>query len=118
MKGNLPNSSSAYKVDPAWSEGLISAAKFVAMATQQLVAAASKLAEGQLKDADLIAASKAVAAATAQLVAASTAKGDVFAKSQVNLVKVKLISFSTICIELTIANAGFGTYKTGHRSIS
>jgi hypothetical protein len=86
-KGKLPNSSNSYKVDPAWSEGLISAAKFVAMATQQLVTASSKLADGQLKDADLIAASKAVAAATAQLVAASTVKADQFSKSQESLVK-------------------------------
>jgi hypothetical protein len=70
------------------SPGLISAAKFVALATQQLVSASSKLADGQLKDADLIAASKAVAAATAQLVAASTVKADTFSKPQENLVKV------------------------------
>lgn len=87
-QGKLPNAASSYKVDTVWSEGLISAAKFVALATQQLVAASSKLVEGQLKDSDLIAASKAVAAATAQLVAASTAKSDVFSKAQQNLVKV------------------------------
>lgn len=86
-KGIGPNKASSYKVDPAWSEGLISAAKFVALATQQLVSASSKLADGQLKDADLIAASKAVAAATAQLVAASTVKADTFSKPQENLVK-------------------------------
>jgi len=86
-KGKLPNSAQSYKIDPAWSEGLISAAKFVALATGQLVAAASKLVDGELKEADLIAASKAVAAATAQLVAASTAKADHLSKLQENLMK-------------------------------
>ncbi len=41
-------------------KGLISAAKFVAMSTQQLVAAANSLAEGKLNDAALIAAAKGI----------------------------------------------------------
>lgn len=48
-------------IDPpplCFASGLISAAKFVALATGQLVAAASKLVDGELKEADLIAASK------------------------------------------------------------
>lgn len=85
--GQLPNGESSYKRDPTWSEGLISAAKYVAMATQQMVSAANDTAEGRVDDAALIAASKAVAAGTAQLVAASRAKADTFSKSSENLVK-------------------------------
>ncbi|KAL6053856.1 sla2 Src-like adaptor 2 [Balamuthia mandrillaris] len=86
-QGKLPNNSSVYKRDPTWSEGLISAAKFVAMAVSQLVGAASKTVEGSLDDAGLIAASRAVAQATAQLVAASKAKADPFSKNQEHLVR-------------------------------
>lgn len=85
--GQLPNAAGAYKRDPTWAEGLVSAAKYVAMATQQMVAAANDTVEGKMDDAALIAASKAVAAGTAQLVAASRSKADTFSKSSENLVK-------------------------------
>jgi len=76
-QGKLPKGQSSYKRDPVWSEGLISAAKYVAAATQQLVQAANDVAEGKkVDDAALIAASLAVASATAQLVSASKAKAD------------------------------------------
>lgn len=111
IQGKLPNSASSYKVDPAWSEGLISAAKYVALATQQLVAASSKLVEGKLQDADLIAASKAVASATAQLVAASTAKADAFSKSQENLVKVPIAALWPLVGCLLIRQQASGLVK-------
>eukprot|EP01113_Clastostelium_recurvatum_P011540 TRINITY_DN15891_c0_g2_i1.p1 TRINITY_DN15891_c0_g2~~TRINITY_DN15891_c0_g2_i1.p1 ORF type:complete len:167 (-),score=68.44 TRINITY_DN15891_c0_g2_i1:34-477(-) len=57
-----------------WSNGLISAAKAVAGATNQMVQSASKAAQGKAEEEELIATARAVAAATAQLVAASRAK--------------------------------------------
>jgi len=94
--GQMPNGESSYKRDPTWSEGLISAAKYVAMATQQMVTAANDTAEGRVDDAALIAASKAVAAGTAQLVAASRAKADTSSKSSENLVKAsQLVKVAT-----------------------
>eukprot|EP01087_Luapelamoeba_hula_P019732 TRINITY_DN6586_c0_g2_i1.p1 TRINITY_DN6586_c0_g2~~TRINITY_DN6586_c0_g2_i1.p1 ORF type:complete len:980 (-),score=217.86 TRINITY_DN6586_c0_g2_i1:62-3001(-) len=86
-EGKLPNADSSYKRDPAWVEGLISAAKFVALATQRLTSAANDVVQGKVDDAALIAASKSVAAATAQLVAASKAKASSFSKPQENLMK-------------------------------
>lgn len=46
--GLTPNSENPYKRDPAWTEGLISAAKYVAMATQQLAHAANDCVQGKV----------------------------------------------------------------------
>jgi len=66
-----------YHVDPLWAQGLISAARYVVAATQNLVMTAESAVKGQSKEESLIAASQAVTAATAQLVAAQRAKGDI-----------------------------------------
>eukprot|EP01113_Clastostelium_recurvatum_P033497 TRINITY_DN4425_c0_g1_i1.p1 TRINITY_DN4425_c0_g1~~TRINITY_DN4425_c0_g1_i1.p1 ORF type:complete len:657 (+),score=216.76 TRINITY_DN4425_c0_g1_i1:108-2078(+) len=78
----------AYRRDPTWAEGLVSAAKAVAAATSQLVGVANKAANGEVGDQveeALVAASKAVAASTSQLVAAARAKSDVNSPSQEKL---------------------------------
>ena len=76
-----------YKADPAWAEGLISAAKAVAAATQKLVMVANDVAEGRTEGAEeaLIVAARAVSAATAQLVAATASKSDPNSSTQAGL---------------------------------
>eukprot|EP01097_Dermamoeba_algensis_P005492 TRINITY_DN3499_c0_g1_i1.p1 TRINITY_DN3499_c0_g1~~TRINITY_DN3499_c0_g1_i1.p1 ORF type:complete len:1075 (-),score=374.91 TRINITY_DN3499_c0_g1_i1:262-3147(-) len=69
-----------YHKDPTWTNGLISAAKAVAAATQHLTQVANRVAQGagdeEANDHLLMAAAKEVAKATAQLVSASRAKLD------------------------------------------
>jgi len=83
-KGRLP-SGEPYKRDPAWIEGLISAAKYVALATQHLVKVANDCVQGKMDEASLIAAAKEVSAATAQLVAATIVKADEFSPTTAKL---------------------------------
>ncbi len=60
-----------------WANGLISAAKSVAGATQLLVKSANNTVTSQTpKEEELVAVARSVAAATAQLVAASRAKAE------------------------------------------
>jgi len=63
-----------YKKDPRWSQGLISAARAVANASQTLISTANDVAQGKIEDESLVAASKAVTSSTAQLVAACRTK--------------------------------------------
>ncbi|RLV89893.1 Endocytosis protein end4 [Spathaspora sp. JA1] len=74
-----------YKKNNRWTEGLISASKAVAGATNILI----QTADGVLKDVNsheqLIVASNEVAASTAQLVAASRVKANFVSKTQDNL---------------------------------
>ncbi|GMR53179.1 hypothetical protein PMAYCL1PPCAC_23374, partial [Pristionchus mayeri] len=66
------------KVSPdyQWSEGLISAARFVAAAVQQLCDAANSLVQGQASEEKLIVAAKQVASSTAQLLIACNVRAD------------------------------------------
>merc|ERR1719342_680490 len=63
--------------DGQWSEGLVSAAKMVASATQSLVEAANSLVQGEGEEEHLIAAAKQVSKSTAQLFLAFKVKADV-----------------------------------------
>jgi len=65
-----------YQRNYRWTEGLISAAKVVALAAKLLVDAADKVISGKTKFSELVAASNEIAAATAQLVVASRVKAD------------------------------------------
>jgi huntingtin-interacting protein 1-related protein len=71
-----------YKKNNRWTEGLISAAKAVAFATQILIESADGVLSGTHSPEQLIVASNEVAAATAQLVAASRVKASLMSKSQ------------------------------------
>ncbi|RWS15528.1 talin-1-like protein [Dinothrombium tinctorium] len=62
--------------DGQWSEGLISAARHVATATDSLVEAANLLVQGQASEEKLISAAKQVASSTAQLLVACKVKAD------------------------------------------
>lgn len=62
--------------DGQWSEGLISAARFVASAAHSLVEAAQKLVVGQGTEELLISSAKQVAYSTAQLLIAFKVKGN------------------------------------------
>jgi len=75
-KGKASTATDFYNKNRTWSEGLISAAKAVAMATAELVNQANKAAQGQVQEEGLVAASKAVSAATTQLVVASRVRSD------------------------------------------
>lgn len=71
-----------YKRNHQWTEGLISAAKAVAMGAKFLLTAADKVVSGEGKLESLIVASQEVAASTAQLVVASRVKAS---RDSVNL---------------------------------
>lgn len=68
-----------------WTEGLISAAKAVAFATNLLIESADGVLSGTHSLEQLIVASNEVAAATAQLVAASRVKASLMSKTQERL---------------------------------
>lgn len=74
-----------YKKHNRWTEGLISAAKAVAMATTLLVETADGVISKTHSMEQLLVASNEVAAATAQLVAASRVKANSMSKAQDNL---------------------------------
>lgn len=82
------NNESKYNADPAWANGLISAAQGVAENVKMLVDAANATAKGESEEERLIAAAKAVSAVTVQLLQASRTKAeDLTATSQKNLSK-------------------------------
>ncbi|KAJ2956499.1 hypothetical protein NQZ79_g7669 [Umbelopsis isabellina] len=74
-----------YKKNNRWTEGLISAAKSVAVATNLLVEAADGVINKTHSLEQLIVASNEVAAATAQLVAASRVKASFMSRTQERL---------------------------------
>ena len=74
-----------YKRNNRWTEGLISAAKAVAFATNLLIESADGVLSGTHSLEQLIVASNGVAAATAQLVAASRVKASLMSKTQERL---------------------------------
>lgn len=65
-----------YKRNHQWSEGLISAAKAIAMGANFLLEAADKVVSGSGKFEQLVVASQGIAASTAQLVVASRVKAE------------------------------------------
>ncbi|KAI8369538.1 I/LWEQ domain-containing protein [Radiomyces spectabilis] len=74
-----------YKKHNRWTEGLISAAKAVAVATNLLVEAADGVISKTHSLEQLIVASNEVSAATAQLVAASRVKSTIMSRTQTKL---------------------------------
>lgn len=74
-----------YKKNNRWTEGLISAARAVAFATNLLIECADGVLNGTHSLEQLIVASNEVAAATAQLVAASRVKANLMSKTQERL---------------------------------
>ncbi|EKM61342.1 uncharacterized protein PHACADRAFT_247886 [Phanerochaete carnosa HHB-10118-sp] len=74
-----------YKKNNRWTEGLISAARSVAFATNLLIESADGVISGTHTMEQLIVASNEVAAATAQLVAASRVKANLMSKTQERL---------------------------------
>lgn len=67
--------------DNQWSEGLISAAKYVSIATNSLLESAQNVVQGIGSEAMLISAAKQVAGSTAQLLISFKVKADTFSKS-------------------------------------
>jgi huntingtin-interacting protein 1-related protein len=74
-----------YKRNNRWTEGLISAARSVAFATNLLIEAADGVLSGTHSLEQLIVASNEVSAATAQLVGASRVKANLMSKTQERL---------------------------------
>lgn len=79
------NSNDFYQRNHRWTEGLISAAKVVALAAKLLVDAADKVVSGKAKFEELMVASQEIAAATAQLVVASHVKANSASEKLANL---------------------------------
>jgi hypothetical protein len=69
-----PATTSVYRRDPQWAQGLISAARTVSGAVTHLVKAANSAAQGNASEELLVVAAQSVSAATTQLVTASTVK--------------------------------------------
>ncbi|KAJ2373284.1 sla2 Src-like adaptor 2 [Coemansia sp. RSA 2607] len=74
-----------YKKNNRWTEGLISAAKAVAIATNNLVETADGVIKGTRSLEHLVVAAREVSAATVQLVAASRVKSQLYSKTQERL---------------------------------
>ncbi len=74
-----------YKRNNRWTEGLVSAARSVAFATNLLIETADGVLSGTHSLEQLIVASNEVAGATAQLVAASRVKANLMSKTQERL---------------------------------
>lgn len=74
LLGKASNAASAYRSDPEWAQGLISAAKAVARTSMDLVHAANGTVNKKYGQESIVATSRMVNGATARLVAASRAK--------------------------------------------
>ncbi|KAJ2003133.1 sla2 Src-like adaptor 2 [Coemansia thaxteri] len=74
-----------YKKNNRWTDGLISAAKAVAVATNSLVETADGVIKGTRSLEHLVVAAREVSAATVQLVAASRVKSQLHSKTQERL---------------------------------
>ncbi|KAJ2493892.1 sla2 Src-like adaptor 2 [Coemansia sp. RSA 2050] len=74
-----------YKKNNRWTDGLISAAKAVAVATNNLVETADGVIKGTRSLEHLVVAAREVSAATVQLVAASRVKSQLHSKTQERL---------------------------------
>ncbi|KAJ2722567.1 sla2 Src-like adaptor 2 [Coemansia sp. Benny D115] len=85
-QGRGTNSKAAfYKKNNRWTEGLISAAKAVAIATNNLVETADGVIKGTRSLEHLVVAAREVSAATVQLVAAARVKSHPYSKTQERL---------------------------------
>jgi len=76
LKGRANKLANPYRRDPAWAQGLISAAKEVASTTDQLVTDANAVVQKKVTEDHIIQSAKDVAGSTARLCAASKAKAD------------------------------------------
>lgn len=72
--GKASSTANAYRSDPQWAQGLISAAKAVAQTSMDLVHAANGTVKKEFGQEAIVATSRMVTGATARLVAASKAK--------------------------------------------
>jgi len=89
-KEEAKSGASKYNADPAWANGLVSAAQSVAANVKNLVEAANQSASGKSDEERLVACARAVATTTIHLVTASRTKGDPAANSQRNLSKASV----------------------------
>jgi hypothetical protein len=111
--------SSKYNVDPAWANGLVSAAQLVTENVRQLVTCANASAKGGA-DADeerLVAISKTVAAVTVQLLTASRTKAeDPTAPSQRQLTK-SAAAVQNATSQLVVAAQAAQEMKEGEQGV-
>jgi hypothetical protein len=85
--GKRGKAAGVYHADAQWSEGLVSAAKEVEIATQHLIRGANDVMQGHGQEETLISASKQVAAKTAALVYACRSKTTLGAQVESNLTR-------------------------------
>jgi len=84
--GPVKSNDDMYFNDGTWSEGLVSAARLVASATQDLCESANEAAKGGSNSRDkVIVAAKTVSATTAQLLTSAVAKADSQSQAQIRL---------------------------------
>ena len=94
-----------YKKNSRWTEGLISASKAVAGATNVLIHTADGVLKQSNSHEELIVASNEVAASTAQLVAASRVKANFVSQAQDNL-EIASSNVSKACKSLVVKVEG------------
>ncbi|KAJ3091552.1 Talin-1, partial [Quaeritorhiza haematococci] len=80
-----PKAEQMYFSDGTWSDGLVSAAKLVAQATQDLCDAANQAMKGNVRRERVIVSAKGVSSATAQLLTAAMVRADPNSQSQIRL---------------------------------
>lgn len=107
--GMTNNVEDFYKRNSSWTEGLISAAKIVAMAAKSLVDSADRAMSGEGKYSELAAAAHEIATATTQLVVASRVKANkdseklkmlTIVAKQVNQCRANIFDTARICADL------------------
>ena len=74
-----------YATDGTWSEGLVSAAKLVAIATSDLCEAANAAVKGEVRREKVIAAARSVSTSTTQLLTAASVKSNGKSEAQMRL---------------------------------
>ena len=84
-KSTQPSSVKSYATDGTWSEGLVSAAKLVAIATSDLCEAANAAVKGEVRREKVIAAARSVSTSTTQLLTAASVKSNGKSEAQMRL---------------------------------
>ncbi|KAJ3111738.1 hypothetical protein HDU96_005400 [Phlyctochytrium bullatum] len=85
MSKRRTNDGEVYFSDGTWSEGLVSAAKHVAAATNDLCEVSHQAVQGTVARERLIVSARSVSATTAQLLAAATIQTDMNSQAQIRL---------------------------------
>ncbi|KAK2151016.1 hypothetical protein LSH36_379g01080 [Paralvinella palmiformis] len=105
-QGKIGQFSSEQEEDSQWSQGLISAARLVAVAVQSLCEAANAMVQGHGSEEKLISSAKQVASSTAQLLVACKVKADAESPAMRRLQLLKTPQNLKLIIVIVLQAAG------------